>query len=336
MHGQDTNTSSEVATNSIVVSSHGPDAVLEQARTGIGRPAGAQVLIAVRLAGVNYWDIMQRRGQVPLPASGIPGVEGVGVVVECGPDAPAGLLGRRVAWSKVAGSYADRVLASAELVIEVPDEVPDEVAAGVLMQGITAQYLADDTCPLGAGESAVVFAAAGGVGSLLTQCLGHRGVQAVAVVGADAKVVAARTAGASDVVVDGPDLVEQVRELVPSGVSAVFDANGGALTPRGFDLLRPRGMLVLYGTAAGPLPPFDTARMGTGSLYLTRASGKDYAGTAADWQRRAAIVMARAASGELRVQVGRCADLAQAAELHELMQTRASTGKLLLRMPGSV
>jgi len=321
-----------VAINAIVVKEAGPPSVLRPAPATLAHPTGSQLLIAVHVAGVNYWDVMQRRGEAPLPTSEVPGGEGVGVVVECGPDAPTDLLSRRVAWSKVPGSYADHVLAQTEWVIEVPPGLPDEVAGGVLSQGVTAQYLADDTCPLGEGDTAVVFAAAGGVGSLLTQWLRHRHVRVVGVVGSPGKVAAAAESGAEHVIVDGETLVERVRALVPSGVSAVFDANGGPAAARGFDLLRIRGMLVLYGTAAGPLPILDSARLGNGSLYFTRTSGKDYVGTAAQWQRRAALVLARAASGELRVRVGGCVALERAAELHELLESRASTGKLLLQV----
>lgn len=315
----------------MVAEEPGRPSVLQPATITLPHPTATQALVAVHLAGVNYWDVMQRRGQVPLPPSRVPGVEGVGTVIECGPDAPAALLGRRVAWSKVKGSYADHVLADAEWLVEVPDSVPDEVAAGVLMQGVTAQYLADDTCPLAAGDSAVVFAAAGGVGTLLTQSLRRRGVRVVGVVGSKAKAPVARAAGTADVVVDGPELVERIRSLEPDGVAGVFDANGGPDAGRGFDLLRRRGMLVLYGTAGGPLPVLDTARMGDGSLYLTRASGHDYAATASEWRHRAELVMSRASGGELRVHVGEIAPLTEAARLHTAMETRASTGKLLLR-----
>ncbi len=140
------------------------------------RPGPGQLLVGVQFAGVNYWDVMQRTGAVPLGPSRVPGVEGTGVVLEAGAGAPDDLVGRRVAWSKVPGSYADHVVADADWFVPIPDTLPAEQAGGLLMQGVTAQYLATDTVPLRAGDTAVVLAAAGGVGTLLTQMLTAAGV----------------------------------------------------------------------------------------------------------------------------------------------------------------
>src|SRR5215218_4297462 len=150
-------------------------------------PGPGQLRVRVELAGVNYWDVMQRTGAVPLGPERIPGVEGTGVVLEAGPDAPQDLVGRRVSWSKVPGSYAGEVVADADWFLPVPDDLAPEQAAGLLMQGVTAQYLAADTAPVRAGESAVVLAAAGGVGTLLTQLLTAAGARVVGVVGSAGK-----------------------------------------------------------------------------------------------------------------------------------------------------
>lgn len=305
---------------------------LSPAESAPPEPGPGELRVDVALAGVNYWDVMQRTGAVPLPASGIPGVEGVGVVAAVGDGASRDLVGRRVAWSKVPSSYAGAVVGSADWFLPVPDDVADEQAAGLLMQGVTAQYLATDTAPLVDGDAAVVLAAAGGVGTLLTQLLVTAGVRVVGVVGSAAKVEAARAAGATEVLVDsGDDLAAAVRKAVPDGVAAVFDGNGGPDAPRALGMLRPRGWLVLFGTAAGPIPDVPAGALGAGSYVVTRTAGAHFAGDPGAWRPRAEDVLARARAGELTVAPVTVLPLAEAAEAHRLMESRASAGKLLLR-----
>ncbi|MBM9463688.1 zinc-binding dehydrogenase [Aeromicrobium sp. YIM 150415] len=289
-----------------------------------------EVRVAVRFSGVNFWDVMQRRGVVPLGPGSVPGVEGVGEVIEVGPEVDSLRVGDRVAWSKVAGSYAQQVVGAAWMFVPVPAELADEDAARVLMQGVTAQYLAESTWTLETGDSAVVMAAAGGVGTLLTQFLGARGVRVVGVVSRDDKKAAALEAGAADVVVDSERFVDDLRSIVPDGAGAVFDANGGESALRGLELLRTRGALVLYGAAGGPVPPLDLGRLGDGSLYVTRAAGRDYARTPEEWRSRADDVLARAGEGALRAVAGGVWPLSEAAEAHRHLESRASVGKLLL------
>jgi NADPH2:quinone reductase len=293
-------------------------------------PGDGELLVRVELAGVNWWDVMQVAGQVPTGAGGIPGQEGAGRVVAAGPRADPRLVGRRVAWSKVPGSYAGYVAADAGWFVPV-DDLPVEQAAGLLFQGVTAQYLAEDTAPVRAGEVAVVLAAAGGVGTLLTQLLTARGVHVVGVVGAPVKARVAEEAGAATVLVEDDDLVPAVQAVAPEGVAAVFDGNGGPAVPTRFELLRPRGWLVLYGTAAGPIPPLDPALLTRGSYVVTRTVGKDFAGDRASWSVRAEDVVARARRGELRVQLGTRAPLSDAADVLDQMRARATTGKNLLQ-----
>jgi NADPH2:quinone reductase len=294
--------------------------------------AAGQLLVRVELAGVNYWDVMQRTGAVPLGPGGVPGVEGTGVVLRAGAGAPSELVGRRVAWSKVTGSYAELVAGDAGWFLPVPDAMPAEQAAGLLMQGVTAQYLATATAPMHAGESAVVMAAAGGVGTLLTQLLTEAGVRVVGVIGTAAKAEVARAAGACDVLVDtGDDLVDAVRSVVAGGVRVVFDGNGGPATPRSFGMLAARGWVVLFGTAAGPIPPLDPGLLAAGSHVVTRTAGKHFAGTPSTWRARAEDVLARAEAGRLRVFPDVVLPLSAAAAAHERMESRSSTGKIFLR-----
>jgi NADPH:quinone reductase len=312
------------------------DGRLEPASLPTPAPGPGQLHVRVQLAGVNYWDVMQRTGAVPLGGERIPGVEGAGIVLAAGPGAPSELVGRRVAWSKVPCSYAGQVVADADWFLPVPDDLPVEQAAGLLMQGVTAQYLAADTAPLRPGEAAVVLAAAGGVGTLLTQLLTAAGVRVVGVVGSAGKEGLARTAGAAEVLVDGDDLVDAVRTVAPDGVRAVFDGNGGPATPRAFGMLAPRGWVVLFGTAAGPIPALDPALLAAGSHVVTRTAGKHFAGDPRTWRSRAEDVLARAAAGTLRVFPDIVLPLADAARAHDRMEGRQNVGKLFLQPDGTM
>ncbi len=299
--------------------------------TGVDLPVAdlvdGHLRVAVVLAGVNFWDVMQRRGDVPLPGDRVPGVEGCGVVTAVGDGADASLVGRRVAWSRVPSSYADIVQGPQSSFLPVPDDVSDEQAAGCLMQGVTAQYLATSTTDLGLGQSAVVTAAAGGVGRLLTQFLQMRGVRVTGVVSTPDKVVGTC---ADDTLVVSPKLASDVHDLHPDGVDAVFDASGESVQPL-LEMLRPRGICVIYGSASGAAQSVPLAALSAGSFYLTRTAGRDYSATPAEWRTRAEAVMAAVASGALSITVSEVAPLAEAAAVHGLLETRRTTGKVLLR-----
>ena len=313
----------------IVAPEAGSADVLRSQELPLADLTGAEVRVRTSLVGVNFWDVMQRRGDVPLPADRVPGVEGVGVVTAVGPDADPSLMGARVAWSKVPSSYASVVQGPQASFITVPDDVTDEAAAGALMQGVTAQYLATDTTSLGAGQSAVVTAAAGGVGGLLTQYLRARGVEVIAVVGSAAKRESALSTGADHVLVDSQSLVADARAIAPQGVDAVFDANGDDVS-RLFGMLRPRGICVLYGAAGAPIAPLDPGTLTAGSFYVTRTAGRDYAASPGEWTARALDVMSRVADGSLVVRISETLPLSSAADAHRRMEDRMTTGKVLL------
>jgi len=313
----------------VVRQTGGPEAITV-VEDDLPEPVGAQAQVRVAFAGLNFWDIMQRRGSVPLGPGGTLGVEGVGTVVALGPEADAALLGQRVAWSKVGGSCASAINADSSALVPVPDGVSDEMAAGGLMQGITAQYLAESTTHLGAGQWAVVTAAAGGVGGLLTQMLVARGAGVIGVVGSEAKREAALAAGAAEVHVGTDGLAESVRALAPEGVDAVFDASGGDPNPL-FGLLRPRGIVVIYGSASGSLDPIDPGALAGGSYYVTRTAGRDYSSAPGEWAERAADVMSRLADGRLRVNVGEVFALSDIRTAHERLESRQTVGKVLLQ-----
>lgn len=311
----------------------GPE-VLTEAEFELPPLMDGQVRVRVTYAGVNYWDVMQREGKVPFNDTRIPGVEGTGVVSAVAADVDEPAPGTRVAWGKVPASYAQQVQGDASSFVVVPAEVTDEVAAAVLMQGVTAGFLREAAPLLGTGGVACVLAAAGGVGGLLTQLLVADGIRVCGVVSRADKVAHARSFGAETVLVDDDDLVDQLREAYPAGVDALFDGNGGPQVPRAFELLAPRGTLVVFGTAAGPLPSIELDELGRGSFSVTRVAGKHFGGDAATWRRRAEAIFERVRAGELAPHVDEVFALKEAAAAHERLESRRSRGKLLLRASG--
>lgn len=289
-----------------------------------------QVRVRVVLAGVNYWEVMQRQGRVALPGR-VPGTEGVGVVDEIGTAVESLPVGTRVAWSRVPGSWAEVITAPATSLVRVPDGVPDEAAASVLFQGLTAHYLCHDTWPLAHGDAAIVTAAAGGVGQLLTQLLVAAGVRVLGVVSSEAKAEAARAAGASAVLEYGKDIAAQALALAPGGVSAVFDAIGGGVAEPLLGSLRPRGAMVLYGSASGQEAQIAAHDLSAGSLYLTRAAGRDYLGDASTISTRSQHLLDLVIRDTLRPAIGATYPLADAGRALDDLESRASVGKLLLR-----
>lgn len=284
----------------------------------------------VNAAGVNFWEIMQREGRVPAPPRGVPGSEGAGVVVEVADGVDTLTPGQRVAWSRVPGSYGEEVVAAATDFLPIVDALDDESAASLLFQGVTAQYLATDAWPLDAGDVAVVTAASGGVGVLLTQLLVHRGVRVLGVTSSEAKQATALEAGAETVLSYDDNLADQVRELVPDGVAAVYDAVGGSWPRVLLPTLRARGAMVLYGSASGTESDLGARDLGAGSWYLTRTAGRDYARTPAEAQGRAAVVLDLGAQGALRPHIGGRYPLADAGAALNDMAGRSTTGKLLI------
>lgn len=313
----------------IVAAQPGEPSVLAEAELPLNPLGPTEVRVKTAYCGVNFWDVMQRRGNVPLPPDHVPGVEGSGVVIEIGDDVPASMVGTRVAWSRVPSSYSTVAQGPMSSFIPLPDAVSDTTAASVLMQGITAQYLAESTTDLQAGDTALVMAAAGGVGSLLTQFLLARGVQVIGVVSSQEKVAAAESAG-SRALVDSDQLADDVTAMAPDGVDAVFDANGGDVN-RLISLVGRRGICVLYGSASGTINSIDPGLLANGSRYLTRTAGRDYAATLDEWRERADDVLSRAAAGTLAPVAVDVLDLKEAPEAHRRLESRRTTGKLLLK-----
>ncbi len=308
----------------------GPE-VLELVEVEQPQPAPGQVRIEVAAAGVNFIDVYNRTGLYPKPLPFIPGDEGAGRVVAVGPGVDTVKVGDRVASTELSGAYAQFALASADRVVPVPEGVSDEPAAAVLLQGLTAHYLVFDSYRIKEGDTVVVHAAAGGVGLLLTQLATRLGARVIGTVSALEKEKLARDAGAAEVI--GYDNVaEDVRRLTDGkGAAAVYDGVGRNTFDASLASLQPHGVLVLYGQSSGPVPPFDLSRLARGgSLYITRPTLGWFVTTPEELIRRATDVFGRVADGTLSVHIGGRYPLAEAAKAHTDLQSRRTTGKLLL------
>jgi NADPH2:quinone reductase len=300
-------------------------------------PGPGELRVDVAAAGVNFIDVYFRTGAYPLPTPFIVGSEGAGVVSALGSGVSGYQEGDHVAWAMVPGAgYAEQVIVPAARAVPVPAGIDDETAGAVLLQGLTAHYLTRSTYPAKSGETALVHAAAGGVGLLLTQVLAARGVRVIATTSTESKAALALGAGASDVIrYDLDDVAAQVSQLTDGrGVDVVYDGVGAATFNGSIDSLRPRGMLVSYGSASGKVPPVDPSLLQTkGSLFFTRPTLAHYAATKDELFDRSSELFGWITSGELAVRVGARYSLDQARQAHEDLESRLTTGKSLI-IPG--
>ncbi len=294
-------------------------------------PGPGEVLVEVAAAGVNYIDTYQREGVYPVPLPCVPGLEGAGRVVALGPGVDRFAPGDRIAWCEVLGSYAERIAVPADKAVPVPDGVPDELAVGALLQGMTAHFLVTDCVALAPGDDVLVHAAAGGVGLLLVQLAAARGARVLATTSTDDKAELARAAGAAEVL-RYADVPDAVRELTGgAGVAVAYDSVGATTFDASLAALRRRGTLVLFGAASGAVAPVDPQRLNqAGSVYLTRPKLYDYVATPDELTDRAAAVYAAVVDGALDVRIGHRYPLAEARAAHEDLQARRTTGKVLL------
>jgi NADPH2:quinone reductase len=286
----------------------------------------------VEAAGLNFIDVYHRTGLYPLPLPLPIGLEGAGTVEQVGSSVSDVQVGQRVAWASVPGSYATHVVAAVERLVPVPDNVAIDIAAALLLQGMTAHYLMKSVFPLRAGHTALVHAAAGGVGLLLTQMAKHAGAQVIATVSTAAKATLAKDAGADHVInYEVSDFAAEAKRLTGGrGADVASDAVGKATFDGSLDALAPRGYLVLYGQASGVVPALDLARLSKGSYFLTRPSLTHYTATRAELLSRAHDLFEMVGSGQLRVRIGGTFPLAKAADAHRALTGRATTGKVLL------
>ena len=296
-------------------------------------PAVGEVRIRVEAAGLNFIDTYQRSGLYAVPLPFTLGAEIAGIVSAVGADVTEFSVGERVATAKASGGYAAEALAPAAHVVKIPAGVTTQTAAALMLQGLTAHYLAVDTFPLRAGHTALIHAAAGGVGLLLVQLAKRAGARVIATVGTDEKVTLARGAGADEVVVYTRDnFTTAARALTGGrGVDVVYDAVGKDTFAGSIDSLRPRGMFVSYGNASGPVPPFAPLLLSQkGSLYFTRPTLAHYTQTPAELRARTDDLFGAVRAGALHVRIGASFPLTAAADAHRALESRATTGKVLL------
>jgi NADPH:quinone reductase len=317
----------------IRVEAYGAPEVLRYVELPDPRPSAGQLRVRLEAAGVNFIDVYHRTGLYPGTLPLVPGQEGAGVVDALGPGVAGFREGDRVAWANVPGSYAELAIVPVERAIAVPAGTETRTAAALMLQGMTAHYLATSTCPLQPGDTCLVHAAAGGVGLLLVQMAKRRGARVLGTVSTEQKARLARDAGADEVILYGQeDFVEAVRRLTNgAGVRVVYDAVGKDTALKSIDCLAPLGMAVFYGNASGPVPPIDPLLLSRkGSLFLTRPVLWHYVADRASLEARAGEVLRDAASGRLKVRIDRTFPLAEAAEAHRALEGRHTTGKVLL------
>jgi NADPH:quinone reductase len=307
----------------IEYSRHGGPEVLEVRDVPDPQPGDGEVLVDVEAIGVNYRDVYERegRGYVVEPPA-IIGVEGAGTIAASG---------ERVAWMAVQGSYAERITASRELLVPVPDGVSSEIAAAALLQGMTAHYLAHDSYPIQDADWVLVHAGAGGVGLLLTQMAKLRGGRVIATTSTEEKAALARQAGA-DEVIGYEEFARRARDITGgTGAAAVYDGVGKATFLEGFTALAPTGRMILYGAASGqPDPVAPTLLQSHGSAYLQRPTLATYTRTPELLRERAQQLFELITNGKLEVRVGARYPLQEARTAHEDLETRRTTSKLLL------
>ncbi|NOT43267.1 MAG: quinone oxidoreductase [Acidobacteria bacterium] len=310
----------------------GPD-VLRDDDVPEPAPGAGQALVAVEASGLNFIDVYQRTGAYPVPLPATLGLEGAGTVVGVGAGVTGVAPGDRVAWTGVPGAYADSAVVPANRLVPLPDGVTARQGAAIMLQGMTAHYLATDTYALQPGDTCLVHAGAGGVGLLLTQMARLRGARVITTVSTPAKADLSRAAGASDVVLYTQDDVEAaVKGLTGNrGVQVVYDSVGRATFDKSLNCLAPRGMMVLFGQASGPVPPFDLQVLAArGSLFITRPTLNTYIASDADLRRRADDLFRWVGEGTLRLRTEHEYPLAKVADAHRALEARETTGKVLL------
>jgi NADPH2:quinone reductase len=297
--------------------------------------APGEVLVKVAYSGVNFIDTYHRAGLYPLPLPAVIGSEGAGTVEAAGAGVTGFQPGDRVAYAMARGSYAEYHAVPARFLVKVPEDVELEVAAASMLQGMTAHYLTHSTFPLKPGHTALVHAAAGGTGRLIVQMAVNAGARVIATVGSEAKAKLALADGASEVILyDTQDFAAEARRLTGgAGVDVVYDGVGQATFLKGLDALKPRGMMVTFGNASGPVAPFDPLLLSAkGSLYVTRPTLATYIAQREDLEWRAGDLFAWIASGKLKIRIDKVYPLADAAQAQRDLEGRKTTGKLILKV----
>ncbi|MBM3754351.1 MAG: quinone oxidoreductase [Acidobacteria bacterium] len=296
-------------------------------------PGPGQALVRVSVSGVNFIDIYFRIGLYKADLPFTPGMEASGVVEAIGEGVTEVAPDDRVAYAMQRGSYAQYAVVPAWQLVKVPEKLTLDRAAAVMLQGMTAHYLTHSTFPLQQGQSCLVHAAAGGAGQMVVQLAKKRGARVIATVGSESKAELARDAGADEVILyNSQDWVAETRKLTEGkGVDVVYDSVGAATFEGSLNCLRPRGMMVTYGNASGPVPAIEPLLLNQkGSLFLTRPTLAHHCATRQELLWRAGDVLGGLASGELSLHIHKTYSLAEAGASHEDLASRRTTGKLLI------
>jgi len=317
----------------IQVSQAGGPEVLQLVDLPTPDPKPNEVVVQIKAAGVNFIDVYFREGRYPAPLPLTLGQEAAGIVTATGSEVTDLKIGDRVAYTGVPGAYAEFAAVPADRLVKIPDDLDFQNAAAAMLQGMTAHYLTHSTYPVQRGETALVHAAAGGVGLLLVQMCKLRGARVIGTAGSEAKAQLARDAGADEVIIyTEQDFETETKRLTNNeGVHVVYDGVGKSTFEKDLNVLRLRGYLVLFGGASGAVPPFDLIQLSQkGSLFLTRPSLHHYVHTRAELEQRSRAVLQMITAGELKLRIHKTYPLAGAAQAHRDLEGRKTTGKLLL------
>jgi len=306
---------------------------METVELPLPQPKPNEALVKLAAAGVNFIDVYHREGRYKVPLPFVLGQEGAGVVTAVGAEVRSIKTGDHVAWAALLGAYAEYDAVPADRLVPIPAGVTDQQAAAAMLQGMTAHYLCHDTYALKRGDTALVHAAAGGVGLLLTQMAHNIGARVIATVSTEEKSKLARAAGADEIIFyTQSDFEAETKRLTGGkGVDVVYDSVGKTTFEKGLNILRPRGMMVLFGGTSGPVPPLDLIVLSQkGSLFVTRPTLGHYTITRDELMSRAGAVFGMIAAGKLKLRVEHIYPLAQAQQAHRDLEGRKTRGKLLL------
>jgi NADPH:quinone reductase len=310
----------------------GPE-VLTLVDIPVPKPKPNEALIKIGAIGVNFIDTYLREGRYPAPLPFVDGQEAAGTVTEIGSEVKNVKPGDRVAYTNVLGAYAEYAVVPAERVVHIPDKLDFKQAAAAMLQGMTAHYLVYSTYPLKKGETALIHAAAGGVGLLLVQMAKAIGARVIGTAGSEEKCQLAKQNGADEVInYSTSDFEAETKRLTDGkGVDVVYDGVGKATFDKDMNVLRPRGYLVLFGGASGAVPPFDPITLSLkGSLFLTRPTLIHYIAKREELDRRAGDVLGWVADGKLKLRIAHVYKLEDAQQAHRDLEGRKTTGKLVL------
>jgi NADPH2:quinone reductase len=316
----------------VQITEYGGPEVMKYTELPNPTPGAGEALVEIQAVGVNFTDTYSRAGINPPRLPWIVGVEGAGVVRKVGAGVTNVKEGDLVAYCSVPGTYAEQAIAPAARLIKMPPGLDARTGAAAMLQGMTAHYLCHSTCRVQPGDRVLIHAGAGGVGLLLIQMVKRLGGYVFSTVSTEAKAELAKGAGADHVIIyTRQDFAEEAKKATDGkGVQVVYDAVGKTTFDKSISCLARRGYMVLYGQASGPVPPIDPRILGNGSLFLTRPGLGDYTASREELEQRAGDVLGWVKSGELKLRVEHVFPLAEAAEAHRQLESRATTGKVLL------